>query len=176
MPFHTLIQKVTVDASANYADHETLFDVVEIQLPAKDVLVLGGYFIVNGGDELASDNCGLHLYQHNTNPPGAASAATGLTAATIKSNGYLGGVTFGTNEVDTNAFGFHDANHYDMTMIGNVTSNTEEPPLLGNLVLTSTNIGNTIFAHGQIDIDSGGGASPDFDATDSCRFILYLKY
>tara|TARA_R100001129_G_C5313009_1_gene245677 strand:+ start:1365 stop:1892 length:528 start_codon:yes stop_codon:yes gene_type:complete len=175
MPFHTLIQKVTVDASANYGDHETLFDFVEIQLPAKDVVVLGGYFIVHGGDELASDNCSIHFYQNNTNIPGAASEATGLNAARIKANGYLGGCSFGFSEVDQGTFGFTnptDAIHYDMTMLGNTGSSADEPPLLGNLVLTSNNIGNTVFAHGQIDVDTSG----NFDATDSCRFILYLKY
>lgn len=64
MPFKNIIQKVTVSTSG-YADHDTLFDMVEIQLPAKDCILHGGYFVTNNGSavRLDEDEAAIHFFK-----------------------------------------------------------------------------------------------------------------
>ena len=102
MPFKNIIQKVTVSTSG-YANHDTLFDMVEIQLPAKDCILHGGYFVSNSQNNvrLDEDEAAIHFFQNNTHQPGAANEAFGLTADQIKANGYIGGVNISEVHIST---------------------------------------------------------------------------
>jgi len=174
MPFKNIIQKVTVSTSG-YADHDTLFDMVEIQLPAKDCILHGGYFVTNlGANRIDGDEAAIHFFQNNTHQPGAANEAFGLTADQIKANGYIGGVNISETHVGHALLGVDDAfTLQELCNLGNEDLSTSESPSLSDFVLTSTRIGNTVFMVGTIDgIDSSTG----FSATDDCRVILSVEY
>ena len=178
MPFKNIIQKVTVSTSG-YANHDTLFDMVEIQLPAKDCILHGGYFVSSRQNALRIDGeeCAIHFFQNNTHQPGAANAAFGLTAAQIKANGYIGGVNISEVQVSTASMGIDGATMLqELLNLGNsaVPSNYTESPTLSDFVLTSTRIGNTVFMVGAVDGITSGNTG--FDATDDCRVILSVEY
>ena len=176
MPFKNIIQKVTVSTSG-YANHDTLFDMVEIQLPAKDCILHGGYFVSSRQNavRLDEDEAAIHFFQNNTHQPGAANEAFGLTADQIKANGYIGGVNIREAHVSTAVMGIDGATMLqELINLGNSSFSTPESPALSDFVLTSTRIGNTVFMVGAIDgIDSG---NVGFDATDDMRVILSVEY
>jgi hypothetical protein len=176
MPFKNIIQKVTVSTSG-YANHDTLFDMVEIQLPAKDCILHGGYFVGNRQStiSLQDDEAAIHFFQNNTHQPGAANAAFGLTAAQIKANGYIGGVQISEEHIAINTMGIDGATVLqELCNLSNSSLSNAESPALSDFVLTSTRIGNTVFMVGAIDgIDSG---NTGFDATDDMRVILSVEY
>ena len=150
MPFKNIIQKVTVSTSG-YANHDTLFDMVEIQLPA------------------------IHFFQNNTHQPGAANEAFGLTADQIKANGYIGGVNISEVHISTAVMGIDGATMlHELCNLGNSAFSNSESPALSDFVLTSTRIGNTVFMVGTIDGITSGNSG--FDATDDCRVILSVEY
>ena len=65
-----------------------------------------------------------------------------------------------------------------MTKIANIgvsvnSSTVVETPYMSSLVLTSSNIGNTVFMVGTID---GITTSPAFDSADNLRFIFHVEY
>lgn len=175
MPFKNIVQKVTVSTSG-YSNHDTLFDMVEIQLPAKDCILHGGFFAGNRQStiRLNDDEAAIHFFQNNTHQPGAANAAFGLTADQIKANGYIGGVQISEEHVSTATMGIDGATVLQpLCSLSNADLSTSENPPLSDFVLTSTRIGNTVFMVGTIDgIDSNSG----FDATDDMRVILSVEY
>lgn len=176
MPFKNIIQKVTVSTSG-YADHDTLFDMVEIQLPAKDCILHGGYFVSNSQNNvrLDEDEAAIHFFQNNTHQPGAANEAFGLTADQIKANGYIGGVNISEVHISTAVMGIDGATMlHELCNLGNSAFSNSESPALSDFVLTSTRIGNTVFMVGTIDGITSGNSG--FDATDDCRVILSVEY
>lgn len=191
MPFHTIIKEVVVDTNANYANDDVLFvdssgsALVELQLPAKDCIIHGGKAVVmnqagasSSASQLDSDECALHFFQNTTHAPGGLSQAFGLTGVQMEANGYLGSVSFGSGIINQNNYGFSGDVVYKMTKIGNVgvSVNSEasvETPYMSSLVLTSSNIGNTVFMVGTID---GISTSPEFDSSNNLRFIFHVEY
>lgn len=188
MPFHTIIKEVVVDTNANYANDDVLFvdssgnAFVELQLPAKDCIIHAGKAVVmdrgNSATQLATDECALHFFQNTTHAPGGLSQAFGLTGVQMEANGYLGSVSFGSGNIGQNNFGYDDEAIYKMTNIGNVgvsvnSTTTVETPYMSSLVLTSSNIGHTVFMVGTID---GVDTSPDFATGDELRFIFHVEY
>ena len=188
MPFHTIIKEVVVDTNANYANDDVLFvdsngnALVELQLPAKDCIIHGGKAMImnrgNNANQLDSDECALHFFQNTTHAPGGLSQAFGLTAAQIEANGYLGSVQFGSSSISQTNYGFTGDLIYKMTKIGNVgakvgDTDEVETPYMSHLVLTSSNIGHTVFMVGVID---GISTSPDFVTGDEMRFIFHVEY
>ena len=191
MPFHTIIKEVVVDTNANYVNDDVLFvdssgnAFVELQLPAKDCIIHGGKAIsMNQGGasstaaQLNSDECALHFFQNTTHAPGGLSQAFGLTGVQMEANGYLGSVSFGSGNISQANYGFTGDVIYKMTNIGNVgvsvnSTTAVETPYMSTLVLTSTNIGNTVFMVGTID---GISTSPEFDSADNLRFVFHVEY
>ena len=188
MPFHTIIKEVVVDTSTNYVNDDVLFvdssgnALVELQLPAKDCIIHGGRAVImnrgNTAAQLNADECDLHFFQNTTHAPGGLSQAFGLTGAQMEANGYLGSVQFGSSIIPQDNYGFSGDVDYKMTRIGNVGVSVNrttgvETPYMSNLVLTSTNIGNTVFMVGTID---GITTSPDFVTGDEMRFIFHVEY
>ena len=188
MPFHTIIKEVVVDTNANYANDDVLFvdsngnALVELQLPAKDCIIHGGKAVVmnrgNSANQLDSDECALHFFQNTTHAPGGLSQTFGLTGVQMEANGYLGSVQFGTAGISQNNYGFTQDLIYKMTKIGNVgvsvnDDDNVETPYMSSLVLTSSNIGHTVFMVGTID---GISTSPDFATGDELRFIFHVEY
>tara|TARA_Y100000592_G_scaffold100235_1_gene179321 strand:- start:4115 stop:4651 length:537 start_codon:yes stop_codon:yes gene_type:complete len=178
MPFKNIIQKVTVSTSG-YADHDTLFDMVEIQLPAKDCILHGGFFVGNRAStiRLNGDKAAIHFFQNNTHQPGAANEVFGLTADQIKANGYIGGIQISQTHVSTAVMGIDGATVLQqLTHLGNedFPNPGHENPPLSDFVLTSTRIGNTVFMVGTIDLITSGNTG--FDATDDMRVILSVEY
>lgn len=188
MPFHTIIKEVVVDTSTNYVNDDVLFvdssgnALVELQLPAKDCIIHGGRAVImnrgNTAAQLNADECALHFFQNTTHAPGGLSQAFGLTGAQMEANGYLGSVQFGSSIIPQDNYGYSGDVDYKMTKIGNIgvsvnSTTAVETPYMSNLVLTSTNIGNTVFMVGTID---GISTSPDFVTGDEMRFIFHVEY
>ena len=178
MPFKKIIQDITVSTTPNYSNNDTLFDMVEVQLPAKSCVLHGGFFVSPNDGWAANDECAIHFFQKNTHAPGAANAAFGLTAAQIKENGYLGGVQI-SNVSYSGRVGFGDViEHYTLASLGNVkhrhdVDDHHERKYLGNIVLKSANPGHTIFMVGVAD---GLGTANAFSATDKSYIQLSLQY
>ena len=173
MPFKNIIQDITVSTTPNYSNNDTLFDMVEVQLPAKSCVLHGGFFVSPNDGWAANDECAIHFFQKNTHAPGAANAAFGLTAAQMKENGYLGGVQI-SNTSFSQHVGLTDViEHYILTSLGNTKQSHEERQFIGNLVLKSVNPGNTIFMVGVAD---GLGTAGAFSATDKSYIQLSLQY
>ena len=171
MPFHTIIKEVVVDTSTNYVNDDVLFvdssgnALVELQLPAKDCIIHGGRAVIMNRGNTA-------------HAPGGLSQAFGLTGAQMEANGYLGSVQFGSSIIPQDNYGYSGDVDYKMTKIGNIgvsvnSTTAVETPYMSNLVLTSTNIGNTVFMVGTID---GITTSPDFVTGDEMRFIFHVEY
>lgn len=188
MPFHTIIKEVVVDTNANYVNDDVLFvdssgsAFVELQLPAKDCIIHGGKAVImnrgNSANQLDSDECALHFFQNTTHAPGGLSQAFGLTGVQMEANGYLGSVQFGSAAIAQANYGVTGDVVYKMTNIGNTgvsVNNTTavETPYMSSLVLTSSNIGNTVFMVGTID---GISTSPDFVTGDELRFVFHVEY
>lgn len=175
MAYKKIIQEVST-FTGTYVDNDTFFDMVEIQLPAKDVLVTGGYFLIDSNeDELHGDECAVHFFQKNTHLPGAAGDPFNLTADQMEENGYLGCLQIAQNEHLDNAMPGEDViTMYDLTMYGNNNSSDGETPTIGDFVLTSSAIGHKVFMVGTIDGISG---SPSFTgASATSRILLSLQY
>lgn len=173
MPFKKIIQDITVSTSPDYSNNDTLFDMVEVQLPAKSCVVHGGFFVSPNDGWASNDECAIHFFQKNTNAPGAANAAFGLTAAQMEENGYLGGLQI-SNDSFSFMVGLADViEHYILNGLGNTERNASKRRYIGNLVLTSTNPGNTIFMVGVAD---GLGTAGAFSATDKSYIQLSLEY
>ena len=191
MPFHTIIKEVVVDTNANYVNDDVLFvdssgnALVELQLPAKDCIIHGGKAVVmnqagasSTASQLTSDECALHFFQNTTHAPGGLSQAFGLTGVQMEANGYLGSVQFGNGTIAPDNYGFSGDVVYKMTKIGNVGASVNdttivETPYMSSLVLTSSNIGHTVFMVGTID---GISTSPEFDSSNNLRFIFHVEY
>ena len=173
MRYKKIIQDITVSTTPNYSNNDTLFDMVEVQLPAKSCVLHGGFFVSPNDGCAFNDECSIHFFQKNTHAPGAANAAFGLTADQMKENGYLGGVQI--SQISFSAVvGLADViEHYMLTSLGNVRHNNSERKYIGNLVLKSVNPGNTIFMVGTADGLGTGGA---FSATDKSYIQLSLEY
>jgi len=175
MPYKKIIQEVST-FTGTYVDNDTLFDMVEIQLPAKDVLVTGGYFVVDANqDELSADEAAVHFFQKNTHLPGAAGDAFNLTADQMEENGYLGCLQIANNDHGDNAMpGENVIAMYDLAMYGNSATADGETPTIGDFVLTSSAIGHKVFMVGTID---GISTSPSFTGDSATsRILLSLKY
>tara|TARA_Y100000592_G_scaffold100235_1_gene179322 strand:- start:4655 stop:5176 length:522 start_codon:yes stop_codon:yes gene_type:complete len=173
MPFKNIIQDITVSTTPNYSNNDTLFDMVEVQLPAKSCVLHGGFFVSPNDGWAANDECAIHFFQKNTHAPGAANEAFGLTAAQIEENGYLGGVQISQISF-SGVVGLADViEHYVLTALGNVRNHPSERRYLGNLVLKSVNPGNTIFMVGVAD---GLGTASAFFDTDKSYIQLSLEY
>ena len=173
MPFKKIIQDITVSTTPNYSNNDTLFDMVEVQLPAKSCVLHGGFFVSPNDGWVSNDECSIHFFQKNTHAPGAANAAFGLTAAQMKENGYLGGVQI-SNISYSSVVGLADViEHYTLTALGNVKHNNSERKYIGNVVLKSVNPGNTIFMVGVAD---GLGTAGAFSSTDKSYIQLSLQY
>ena len=173
MPFKNIIQDITVSTTPNYSNNDTLFDMVEVQLPSKSCVLHGGFFVSSNDGWAANDECAIHFFQKNTHAPGAANVAFGLTAAQMTENGYLGGVQI-SNVSYSSVVGLADViEHYTLTSLGNVKHNNSERRYLGNLVLKSVNPGDTIFMVGVAD---GLGTAGAFSATDESYIQLSLEY
>ena len=176
MPFKNIIQDITVSTTPNYSNNDTLFDMVEVQLPAKSCVVHGGFFVSPNDGWASDDECAIHFFQKNTHAPGAANAAFGLTADQMTENGYLGGVQI-SNIAFSSVVGLGDViEHYILTALGNVKHNSSERRYLGNLVLKSTNPGNTIFMVGTYDDNGADGTAGAFSAADQSYIQLSLEY
>ena len=178
MPFKKIIQDVST-FTGTYVNDDTLFDMVEIQLPAKDVLVTGGYFIVDSNDdELSNDECAVHFFQKNTHLPGAAGDPFNLTADQMEENGYLGCLQISrVDHADEVMPGENVITMYDLAMYGNDATQDSETPTIGDFVLTSSAIGHKVFMVGTVDGISGTNPSPSFTgASASSRIMLSLEY
>ena len=181
MPFKKIIQDVTVSTTPNYSNNDTLFDMVEVQLPAKSCLVHGGFFVSPNDDWASNDECSIHFFQKNTHAPGAANAAFGLTADQMTENGYLGAVQI-SNVSYSGVVGLADViEHYTLTSLGNVkhkhgVDEDTERKYLGNLVLKSVNPGHTIFMVGIYDDNGADGTASAFTDTDKSYIQLSLEY
>ena len=175
MPFKKIIQSVTVSNSATYSDNDTLFNMVEVQLPSKSCVLHGGHLIQNeNSSRLSSDEAAIHFFQNNTNTPGTAANAFGLSAAQIKENGYLGGVQISQTS-QPSIMGVNDVlEMYKLQSLGMpITNDFLRAPFLGNLVLTSNNPGHTIFMVGTID---GVGSAAAYGTDVKVRVILSVEY
>mgnify|MGYP003134644367 CR=1 FL=1 len=176
MPFKKIIQDITVSTTPNYSNNDTLFDMVEVQLPAKSCVLHGGFFVSPNDGWAANDECSIHFFQKNTHAPGAANAAFGLTADQMTENGYLGGLQISNNSFSGIA-GFADViEHYTLTSLGNVKYQNSEKKFLGNIVLKSANPGHTIFMVGIYDDNGADGTASAFFATDKSYIQLSLEY
>ena len=175
MPFKKIIQSVTVAHTGTYSDNDTLFNMVEVQLPSKSCVLHGGLFIQNEDTQrLANDEAAIHFFQNTTNTPGTAANAFGLSAAQIKENGYLGGVQI-SQTARPFVMGVNDVlEMYRLQSLGMADSNSFfRAPFLGNIVLKSNNPGHTIFMVGTID---GVGSTGAFGADVKVRVILGVEY
>ena len=176
MSFKKIIQDITVSTTPNYSNNDTLFDMVEVQMPAKSCVLHGGFFVSPNDGWAVNDECAIHFFQKNTHAPGAANAAFGLTAAQMKENGYLGGVQI-SNTSFSFVVGLGDViEHYILTSLGNTSQNHEERQFIGNLVLKSANPGHTIFMVGIYDDNGADGTASAFSATDKSYIQLSLQY
>lgn len=176
MPFKNIIQDITVSTTPNYSNNDTLFDMVEVQLPAKSCVLHGGFFVSPNDGWAANDECSIHFFQKNTHAPGAANAAFGLTADQMTENGYLGGVQISNNSFSGTS-GLADViEHYILTSLGNVKFNPSERRYLGNIVLKSANPGHTIFMVGIYDDNGADGTPNAFFDTDKSYIQLSLQY
>lgn len=187
MAFKTIIQPVVV-STGTYSDNQILFEAVELQLPAKSVRLVSGFFLVDSSDaaDLESNECAIHFFQKTATSTttyfGAAGSSTGSTSnfpdqLGRKEMGYMASLQISSKEVEVvngNQIGFHSPQVYHIASIGEVAIDGSEFPLMDEHTLTSTNPGHTVFMVGTI--DGINAASPSFPATDDCRLILTFEY
>ncbi len=186
MAFKTIIQPVVV-STGTYSDNQILFEGVELQLPAKSVRLVSGFFIVDSTSlpDLNNDECAIHFFQKtatsDTTYFGAAGSSTSGTAnfpnqLGRKEMGWMASVQISNKEVEgvnSNQIGFHSPQVYHIAHIGEQGVDGSEFPLMEDTTVTSINPGHTVFMVGTID---GISTSPAFAATDSCRVILTFEY
>ena len=186
MAFKTIIQPVVV-STGTYSDDQILFEAVELQLPAKSVRLMSGFFLVDSGgsSDLSSDECAIHFFQKTATSDktyfGAAGSSTGDTAnfpnqLGRKEMGYMASVQISSREIEAtngNQIGFHSPQVFHIGHIGEIHIDGSEFPLMEDTTLTSINPGHTVFMVGTID---GISTSPSFEAADICRVILTFEY
>ena len=186
MAFKTIIQPVVV-STGTYSDNQIFFEAVELQLPAKSVRLVSGFFLVDSADlaDLDIDECSIHFFQKTATSDktyfGAAGSSTSSTAnfpnqLGRKEMGYMASLQISNKEVEAtngNQIGFHSPQVYHIAHIGETGVDGSEFPLMEDTTVTSINPGHTVFMVGTID---GISTSPTFPATDSCRIILTFEY
>ena len=187
MAFKTIIQPVVV-STGTYSNDQIFFEAVELQLPAKSVRLVSGFFIVNDTStaDLNNDECTIHFFQKTATSDITYFGAAGSSTSSIsnfpnnlgrREMGYMASLQISNKEIEgvnSNQVGFHSPQVYHIAHIGEQGVDGSEFPLMEDTTVTSINPGHTVFMVGTIDgIDSG---SPAFPATDSCRVILTFEY